>query len=38
MSRSTLYLHLRECEFRFNHRAEDIYHLLLKIIRSAIAI
>jgi len=38
MSRSTFYLHLKECEFRFNHRAEDIYHLLLKITRSAIAI
>src|SRR5947209_16900236 len=31
MRRSTFYLHLKECVFRFNHRAEDIYHLLLKI-------
>ena len=38
MSRSTFYLHLKECEFRFNHRDEDLYHLLLKITRSAIAI
>ena len=38
MSRSTFYLHLKECESRFNHRAEDIYHLLLKITRSAIPI
>jgi len=38
MSRATFYLHLKECEFRFNHRDEDLYHLLLKITRSAITI
>lgn len=38
MSRSTFYLHLKECEFRFNHRDEDLYKLLLKITRSAFAI
>lgn len=38
MSPSTFYLHLKECEFRFNHRDEDLYQLLLKITRSAIAI
>ncbi len=38
MSPSTFYLHLKECEFRFNHRDEDLYKLLLKITRSAIAI
>jgi transposase-like protein len=38
MSRSTFYLHLKECEFRFNHRDEDLYRLLLKVTRSAIAI
>ena len=38
MSRSTFYLHLKECEFRFNHREEDLYKLLLKITRSAFAI
>jgi transposase-like protein len=38
MSRSTFYLHLKECEFRFNHRDEDLYQLLLKITRSAIPI
>ncbi len=38
MSRSTFYLHLKECEFRFNHRDEDLYKLLLKITRSAILI
>jgi len=29
-----LYLHLKECEFRFNHRDEDLYQLLLSIIRE----
>jgi transposase len=38
MRRSTFYLHLKECEFRFNHRDEDLYHLLLKITRSAVVI
>ena len=38
MSRSTFYLHLKECEFRFNHRDADLYQLLLKITRSALAI
>lgn len=31
---STFYLHLKECEFRFNNRNEDIYLLLLKMIRN----
>ena len=30
----TFYLHLKECEFRFNYKDEDIYHFLLKIIRN----
>ena len=38
MSRSTFYLHLKECEWRFNHRDEDLYKLLLKITRSAVPI
>src|SRR3982751_1023549 len=38
MSRSTFYLHLKECEFRFNHRDEDLYRLLLKITRSSLLI
>jgi transposase-like protein len=38
MRRSTFYLHLKECEFRFNHRDEDLYHLLLKITRSTLVI
>jgi transposase len=32
--KSTFYLHLKESEFRFNYRNEDIYLLLLKIFRK----
>ena len=32
--RSTFYLHLKECEFRYNHRREDLYRLLLKMLRD----
>ena len=28
------YLHLKECEFRFNHRHEELYRILLKIYRD----
>ena len=31
---NTFYLHLKECEFRFNHRNEYIYATLLKMIRQ----
>ncbi len=31
----TVEQHLKECEFRFNHRREDVYKLLLKIFRTA---
>ena len=27
-------IHLKECEFRFNHRGQNLYHLLLKIFRD----
>ena len=30
----TFYLHLKETEFRFNHRKEDLYKLLLKMLRD----
>ena len=33
LHKSTFYLHLKECEFRFNHRDQNLYQLLLKIIR-----
>ena len=30
--KKTFYLHLKECEYRFNHRKEDLYKLLLKLL------
>jgi transposase len=30
----SFFLHLKECEFRFNHRDQDIYKLLLKMFRE----
>lgn len=32
--KNTFYLHIKECEFRFNYRNENLYSLLLKIIRN----
>ena len=34
LARSTFYLHLKECEFRFNHRQENLYHLMLDLCRK----
>ena len=34
MSKHTFYLHLKECEFRFNHRKQDMYHLILELCRN----
>ena len=34
ISDSTFYLHLKECEFRFNHRNKDLYKMLLKMFRD----
>jgi len=34
ISKGTFALHLKECEFRFNHRQNDLYKLLLKILRN----
>jgi transposase len=34
MSKSTFFLHLKETEFRFNHRNEDLYSLLLDMLRN----
>ncbi|MGQ0569706.1 MAG: IS1595-like element ISPlba4 family transposase, partial [Armatimonadota bacterium] len=31
--RDLFYLHLKECEFRFNYRHENIYQKLLDIMR-----
>ena len=35
ISKTTFALHLKECEFRFNHRHDDLYKLLLKILRNS---
>ena len=34
MHPSTFYLHLKECEFRYNHRNDNIYNLVLEIVRN----
>jgi len=34
MSKRTFYLHLKECEFRFNHRHEEVYKILLESCRK----
>jgi transposase len=34
LSRHTFYFHLKECEFRFNNRGDDLYNLIVKIIRN----
>ena len=34
MSKSTFYLHLKECEFRFNHRQQDLYKIILKLVKK----
>ena len=34
MHKTTFHLHLKECEYRFNHRKEDIYGLLLSAVRQ----
>jgi transposase-like protein len=31
---STFNLHLKECEFRFNHRKENLYNVLLKLLKK----
>ena len=34
INKPNFYLHLKECEFRFNHHHEELYLLLLKIFRD----
>lgn len=34
LSPRTYHLHLKECEFRFNHRKEDLYRTLLDLVRQ----
>ncbi len=33
MDKKMFNLHLKECEFRFNHRGENMYQILLKLFR-----
>lgn len=33
-SQKTFYSHLKECEFRFNHRDQNLYSFLLKMFRE----
>ena len=32
--KSTIYLHLKECEFRYNYRNKNIYKILLNIVKN----
>lgn len=34
LAKHTFYLHLKECEFRYNHRHQDLYQLILKLLRT----
>ena len=34
MNKDTFYLHLKECEFRFNYRKDDLYRILLFLIKN----
>jgi transposase len=34
VSREHFLLHLKESEFRFNHRGEDLYDILLKLVKK----
>ncbi len=34
VSKDTFFLHLKETEFRFNHRSKDLYRVLLKLLRN----
>lgn len=34
INKGTFYWHLKECEFRFNHRGQNLYQLLLKVLRK----
>lgn len=36
LSKNTFYLHLKECEFRFNYRGSNLYKTLLKITKKIV--
>lgn len=35
VKKETFHLHLKECEFRFNHRNDNLYKLLLTLLRNS---
>ncbi len=35
VKKETFHLHLKECEFRFNHRHDNLYKLLLTLLRNS---
>ena len=34
ISKPKFYIHLKECEFRYNNRKDNLYKILLKLIRE----
>jgi transposase-like protein len=34
LSKNTFYLHLKESEFRFNYQSDNLYNLILKIVKE----
>ena len=34
LPRDAMFLHLKECEFRFNRRGEDLYAMILELLRA----
>lgn len=34
LNRNTVYLHLKECEFRYNNRHEELYEVLLNLLKT----
>lgn len=34
ISKNTFNLHLKECEFRFNYRNDNLYVIILKLVRN----
>ncbi|MBX3241072.1 MAG: HTH domain-containing protein [Chitinophagaceae bacterium] len=34
MNKNTMYLHIKECEFRYNHRDHNLYAVLMDIIKN----
>ena len=34
LNKETFYLHLKECEFRFNYKYDDLYRLVLKMMKN----